>query len=347
MLICAPRSSSFLIAAQFRSRTSLRNLVSAMAGNGEAKSSLSVNAVDSSKSQVDLDAAISAANNSKYGFQRYEMKKKKSLADSVKPYDRHLFLCYKDVETWPSHVETLDELPRVLADALKSRDDIQGKVRLTVCEGRDGTESSNGDILLFPDMIRYRALTHLDVDNFVEDVLVKGLTWDSRAPEALTGSHIFVCSHASRDKRCGVCGPVLVDVLNKEIELRGLKDQVFVRPCSHTGGHKYAGNLIIFSPNSEGKAAGHWYGYVTPDDVPLLLEEHIGKGKIIERLWRGQMSSPKEEGNKDGAGCCQGANGSSCCMDEKVEVKSETAGNQQSQSTLGKLAAWTGIWGEK
>ena len=31
------------------------------------------------------------------------------------------------------------------------------------------------------------------------------------------------------------------------------------------------------------------YGYVTPDDVPALLDEHIGKGKIIEKLWRGQM----------------------------------------------------------
>lgn len=28
------------------------------------------------------------------------------------------------------------------------------------------------------------------------------------------------------------------------------------------------------------------YGYVTPDDVPALLDQHIGKGEIIEHLWR-------------------------------------------------------------
>jgi len=28
------------------------------------------------------------------------------------------------------------------------------------------------------------------------------------------------------------------------------------------------------------------YGYVSPDDVSLLLEEHISKGKIVDRLWR-------------------------------------------------------------
>ena len=28
------------------------------------------------------------------------------------------------------------------------------------------------------------------------------------------------------------------------------------------------------------------YGYVTPDDVPILMEQHIGKGKIVDHLWR-------------------------------------------------------------
>ncbi|XP_042497149.1 altered inheritance of mitochondria protein 32-like [Macadamia integrifolia] len=287
-----PRSISNLSAFQFRYRTSLLTLVSAMAGTGEDQSSFSVNSdgsvVDSSKSQVDGGVAVADADDLKYGFQRPEMYKS-SLAGTVDPYDRHVFLCYKNAESWPSRVEDaeFDRLPRLLAAALKSRkDEIQGKIRLTICEGRDGTESSNGDILIFPDMVRYRGLTHFDVDHFVEDVLVKGSAWVSGAPEALTGSHIFVCCHGSRDRRCGVCGPALVDKLKEDIESRGLKDQVFVSPCSHIGGHKYAGNLIIFSSNLEGKVAGHWYGYVTPDDVPTLLEQHIGKGEVIERLWR-------------------------------------------------------------
>lgn len=28
------------------------------------------------------------------------------------------------------------------------------------------------------------------------------------------------------------------------------------------------------------------YGYVTPDDVPILLEQHIGKGEVVGYLWR-------------------------------------------------------------
>lgn len=35
---------------------------------------------------------------------------------------------------------------------------IYEQTRLTICEGRDGTESSNGDVLIYPDMIKYRFL---------------------------------------------------------------------------------------------------------------------------------------------------------------------------------------------
>ncbi|KAI3675764.1 hypothetical protein L1987_85357 [Smallanthus sonchifolius] len=162
--------------------------------------------------------------------------------------------------------------------------------RLTICEGHDGTESSNGDVLIFPDMIRYRRLTHFDVDTFVEEVLVKEGEWMPGTPESLTGSFIFVCAHGSRDKRCGVCGPAVIARFRTEIELRGHQNKVSVRPCSHIGGHKYARNVIIFGSNDHVKVTGHWYGYVTPDDVPSLLEHHVETGEFVDGLWRGQMS---------------------------------------------------------
>ncbi|KAF5814099.1 putative thioredoxin-like ferredoxin [Helianthus annuus] len=47
-------------------------------------------------------------------------------------------------------------LPKELAGALKARkNDIPMKTLLTICEGREGTELSDGDVLLFPEMIRY------------------------------------------------------------------------------------------------------------------------------------------------------------------------------------------------
>ncbi|XP_071710617.1 altered inheritance of mitochondria protein 32-like [Rutidosis leptorrhynchoides] len=288
----------------------------------------------------------------KSGFQRDEMYTEK-LSGTVNPYERHVFLCYKTHLDWPARVESSvsDPLPKRLAGAIKDRkNDFAVKTMLTIFEGGDVTGLSDGDVLIFPDMIKYRGLEESNIDSFVEDVIVNGKPWSSGTVETVTGSHVFVCAHNSRDKRCGVCGPPLIKKFNEEIAVRELKDQVFVSPCSHVGGHKYAGNLIIYSAVQDEKVTGHWYGYVTPDDVPELLDQHIKKGEVIERIWRGQMGVPPVEttekaveeslpnGNglevsekddiisnikdqKNTGSCCQGANGISCCRDESSDPK--------------------------
>eukprot|EP00250_Pteridium_aquilinum_P004544 c14747_g1_i1 orf=440-1483(-) len=235
-----------------------------------------------------------ASSSSEHGFDRAEMYTA-DIAGTVHHYEKHVFLCYKDPQSWPPQIETsqADDLPRLFAASLKARkSDTPKKTRLTICEA---TESSEGDVLIFPDMVQYKGLTTSEVKKFVEEVLVNGGDFLSERKENLRGSHVFVCAHARRDMRCGVCGPVLIDSFTKEITDRGIADDVFVRSCSHVGGHKYAGNVIIYSPDASGEVAGHWYGYVAPKDVPVLLDEHIGKGKIIDKLWRGQMGLSEED----------------------------------------------------
>ncbi|XVF60221.1 hypothetical protein PTKIN_Ptkin08bG0027400 [Pterospermum kingtungense] len=320
-------------------------------------------------------STVSAEDAAKFGFTREEMYSSK-LAGTVTPYERHMVLRHKSYTDWASRVEE-DRLPKLLSSALKSRkNDIPLKTLFTVTEG----EESDGDVLIFPEMVKYKGLTGSDVDGFVEDVLVNGKPWASGVQETFTGSYVFVCAHANRDKRCGVCGPVLIQKLKEEIELRGLKDQVFVSACSHVGGHKYAGNLIIFSPDSEGKVTGHWYGYVTPDDVPELLDQHIAKGEIIEHLWRGQMGASTEGGDEKDeqktlpngtevkesekheestaqktegnvGGCCQVANGFSCCMTARSEAsetkKSEETIEASGKTLTGRLTSWVESWEQR
>ncbi|EPS60864.1 hypothetical protein M569_13938 [Genlisea aurea] len=238
-----------------------------------------------------------SVNEAEYGFSRPDFRKL-PLAGTVEMYERHVFLCYKNPAVWPPRIEAaeFDRLPRILAAALAARKpDIKRQTRFTICEGHDGTETSNGDVLIFPDMIRYRRLTHFDVDTFVEEVLVKDGEWLPGSPDCLRGWYIFVCCHGTRDRRCGVCGPAIVAKFKDEIEASGLKGKVFVSPCSHIGGHKYAGNMIIFGPNAKKEVTGHWYGHVTPEDVPVLLEQHVAKGEIVNSLWRGQMGLSEED----------------------------------------------------
>lgn len=107
-------------------------------------------------------------------------------------------------------------------------------------------------------LAKSRRLTHFDIDTFVEEVLVKDGEWLPGNPEPLTGSFVFVCAHGARDRRCGVCGPAVIARFKEEIELCGHQSRVSVRPCSHIGGHKYAGNVIIFGSNNHGKVTGNW-----------------------------------------------------------------------------------------
>ncbi|CAM8999212.1 unnamed protein product [Rhodiola kirilowii] len=261
------------------------------------------------------------------------------------------------VEAADARVEDeADSLPKVFAAAVKARrKDFLIKTKVTVCGGGDGSGLEDGDVLVFPDMVVYSGLKESDVEGFVEDVLVRGEPWSAGNKEEVTSTYVFVCARGSRDKRCGVCGPVLLEKLKEEIEARGLSEQVVTSPCSHIGGHRYAGNLIFYGTDPTGNVTGHWYGYVTPDDVAELLDTHIGKGEIIEKPWRGQMGTheggqeveqtlpngkekeKKEKKHKEEpkliekeapSSCCQGVNGVSCCRDESPEVKSKTVNNK-------------------
>lgn len=202
-----------------------------------------------------------------------------SLFERLPEDERHAFLCFKEPPSWPALVEAadFDRLPRSLAVTIKSRKtEMTKKTRLSVCEGRDGTESSNGDVMLFPDMTRYKGLTHFDVDTFVDEVLVQNQIWLSGRPERLSGTHIFVCSHASHDIRCGISGPVIIGKLRQELCTRGLEFDVCIRPCTHVGGHKYKANVIVYSLDVK------CYANVTADDVYGLVDELFDMGVLID-----------------------------------------------------------------
>jgi (2Fe-2S) ferredoxin len=70
--------------------------------------------------------------------------------------------------------------------------------------------------------------------------------------------------------------------LTAELSKRELADRVTVRRTSHVGGHAFAGNVLIYP-------GGDWYGYVTPEDIPRLVENHLVEGQIVTDLWRGRM----------------------------------------------------------
>jgi (2Fe-2S) ferredoxin len=140
---------------------------------------------------------------------------------------------------------------------------------------------------------------------------------------------VLICGHGGRDQRCGIFGPLLRDEFERTLPRRGVnvlkgpaevgneeglavtgsvdatgKDYAArVGLISHIGGHKFAGNVIVYLPpglrTEDGQAhplAGHgiWYGRVEPRHVEGVVGETILKGKVIEELFRGGIKQNGE-----------------------------------------------------
>jgi (2Fe-2S) ferredoxin len=87
------------------------------------------------------------------------------------------------------------------------------------------------------------------------------------------------------------------DILESDEINDGKKNlQARVGQISHIGGHKFAGNVIVYIPKSHrwkthplaGK--GIWYGRVEPWHVEGIIEQTIKQGVIIKELFRGGVS---------------------------------------------------------
>jgi len=130
---------------------------------------------------------------------------------------------------------------------------------------------------------------------------------------------ILLCSHKRRDNRCGIASTVLSHALRATFEkhqwdvhtelddidhlgnplpdgvasrqereevLRHSQKRVLILLNSHMGGHKFAGNMIIYTASG----AGVWYGRVTSHNVEPIIQETIMGGKVLPELLRGGIN---------------------------------------------------------
>ncbi|ORY71726.1 Sucraseferredoxin-like protein [Pseudomassariella vexata] len=133
---------------------------------------------------------------------------------------------------------------------------------------------------------------------------------------------VLICGHGGRDMRCGVMGPVLQREFEEKLPRAGFQvmkgpavDESLTAPqlsgstenmtstarvglISHIGGHKFAGNIIIYLPpkltirdNSPHPLAGYgvWYGRVEPKHVEGLILETMLNGNIVKDMFRGAI----------------------------------------------------------
>ena len=203
-----------------------------------------------------------------------------TLAGSVKPYHRHVLVCTGVRGAWPPKLEEAEGLLGRMAREVRDRRDGPGPIpKLTATD-----EPSRGeglDLLVFPEAVRYVGVDEEGWDAVLAAHVIGGTPTEAVPREPLAGRWVFVCVHGARDERCGQCGPGVLAALEAECRAAGL-DDVAVRATSHVGGHKYAGNVIVYPE-------GVWYGTVTPAEVPRIVREHLRAGQLVKELHRGGM----------------------------------------------------------
>lgn len=109
--------------------------------------------------------------------------------------------------------------------------------------------------------------------------------------EVCTRDWILICGHNQRDRRCGILGKKLIE----EVSAKRLHHDKNVALISHIGGHKFAGNLILYkyegiNPKTNGgKLDALWFARVSPPNLTVLLE-HVNVEKIPQEYYRGGLS---------------------------------------------------------
>lgn len=196
---------------------------------------------------------------------------------TVKPYRRHVLVCTGGRD-WPPRIEHAPGALGRMARAARAHRKVEPEPPMLTAVD----EPSHGpgfDVVVFPERRRF-----VDIDDRQAESILNGeRPVDAGRVEAVGERIVLVCVHGARDARCGECGPPLLQKLRRAVVEAGL-DDVRVWGSSHVGGHKYAGNVLIYPE-------GVWYGRVRPQDAERIVNDHLVGGRVVDGFLRGRMLS--------------------------------------------------------
>jgi len=90
---------------------------------------------------------------------------------------------------------------------------------------------------------------------------------------------LLICGHSQRDTRCGVMAKELITKM---------KSNDPVGFISHIGGHKFAGNIILYKQQKH-ETNSYWFRHINPLVADEVLEQ-AKKGIMVSEFYRGSAS---------------------------------------------------------
>ena len=214
-----------------------------------------------------------------------------SMDGSVKPYEKHVFIRVP-MSQWPGHIE--DWHPY---SSLKLPSGVKVSLYSSHLDEDSSQTVDKTGIIMYPSGKSIQDIPISELAASIDRLLTPSNVPDE-SPESSIPT-VFICTHSRRDKRCGVIGSKIFQEFQRIISELGLQARVYA--CSHLGGHKFAGILISHShfnkSNKKGTLViyphGIWYGRIQPKYVRQIITETLQNGKIIQDLFRGQVSLNK------------------------------------------------------
>ncbi|HLC25689.1 MAG TPA: (2Fe-2S) ferredoxin domain-containing protein [bacterium] len=92
--------------------------------------------------------------------------------------------------------------------------------------------------------------------------------------------HVFVCTNRKPDDDgcCAARGSEAVwEKFRAELRARNLLGEIHITSCGSLGTCGHGPNMVVY-PDST------WYSGVKVEDVAEIIEQHLIKGKVVERL---------------------------------------------------------------
>ncbi|KAK9693322.1 hypothetical protein K7432_013985 [Basidiobolus ranarum] len=211
--------------------------------------------------------------------------REESMEGTVKPYFKQLLIS-TGKHDWAERIEEVQgSLPAALSEKIANRKGPRIIVTNTSRKIPEGIKEGDHEVIILPDnkLVRNVNISNLDCfldtyvysnDQHLEEFEVEQL------PKEL--GFILICSHKRRDKRCGVTAPILEEEFLRVLKEKEMQNKVEVLMVSHIGGHKFAGNVIVYP-------VGVWYGRVKSCHAKAIVEKTLLDEHIIQELYRGRL----------------------------------------------------------
>ncbi|RMZ77022.1 hypothetical protein DV738_g4591, partial [Chaetothyriales sp. CBS 135597] len=257
---------------------------------------------------IDGDACLHDCDTCTITYPRkFDVDESDKLYGHVSGWDTHLIVGTGKTD-WVHNVahekgsvmEALEKHNLLQYERANGRGGGKAKLRLSASNLPTGGGHSDADMedgsncFLLPSWLLIEHVQPTEVVELVAEVIAPAVTNKTLVQPATTkATLILMCSHRTRDARCGQSAPLLRAEFERHLRPLGLyRDLHDERPggvgiyyINHVGGHKYSANVIIY--RKRGKeyneaVQGIWLARVRPVDCENIVRYTILQGKLVK-----------------------------------------------------------------